>query len=154
MSGGGDIQVSQDAEYNFDISVNVDDLATDEGLRTAVIISLFTDRRVETDELSPEDKSRRGWFGDLYADPVGDLIGSRLWLLKRAKASDETRNLAEDYAQEALQWLIDDGVADSIDVSAAFDKNKALALTCIITKPNGDALPFQFESFWEIEGAR
>ncbi len=151
---GGDICLTQNADYDFDITVETDDLKTDEGLRTAVIVSLYTDRRVETDELPPEEKSRRGWFGDLFAENVGDLIGSRLWLLKRAKATDETRNLAEDYAQEALQWLIDDGVADSIDISASYDANKALAIECIINKPNGEALPFQFESPWAIEGAK
>jgi len=150
----GDIALSQNASFEFDISVMTDDLQTDGGLRTAVIVSLYTDRRVETDELPTEEKSRRGWFGDLFAENVGDLIGSRLWLLKRSKVSDETRNLAEDYAQEALQWLIDDGIADTIDVSADFDSNNALAIQCIITKPNGDALPFQYESPWAIEGAR
>ena len=150
----GDIKLIQNDQYELDVNVLTDDLETDEGLETAIILSLYTDRRVDTQELPPEEKSRRGWFGDLLAQTPGDFIGSRLWLLDRAKVSDDTRNLAEDYAQEALQWLIDDGVADSIDVSASFDKNNALAIQCIITKPNGDALPFQYESPWAIEGAK
>ena len=149
-----EIAILQNSDYEFDIQVEIDDLTSEEGLRTAIIISLFSDRRVETEELPIEEKSRRGWFGDLFAENSGDLIGSRLWLLKRAKATEENRNLAEDYAQEALQWLIDDGIASSVDVSANYDSNKALALTCVLTKPNGDAIPFQFEKFWQIEGAR
>lgn len=150
-----DIEITQSAiTFEFDVSLSVDDLATDEGLRTAVILSLFSDRRVDTEELPIEEKSRRGWWGDLFAEITGDQIGSRLWLLAREKRTTETRNKAEDYAAEALQWMLDDGIASDISVSADFDSNGALAIQVLITKPNGDAVPFKFESNWQVEGGR
>ena len=92
-------------------------------LETAVIISLFTDRRAATDDvlpdagqtLSPVPADRRGWAGDAFG---GERIGSRLWLLDREKQTEEVRRRAEEYGYEALQWLIDDGHVLSVEISA------------------------------------
>ncbi len=62
-----------------------DDFETDAGLETAVIISLFTDRRAgENDELPATETDRRGWWGNTLQD-ADDEIGSKLWLLCREK---------------------------------------------------------------------
>jgi phage gp46-like protein len=71
---------------------------------------------------------RRGWWADMplplaSASAAGDLIGSRLWLLSRRKVTEQTRLDAMAYTQEALQWLIDDGIAARIDVSALFRRD-------------------------------
>jgi phage gp46-like protein len=103
-----------------DLGISGGGLTMDPGLDTAVIISLFTDRRAEPDDpidpLSPTG-DLRGWAGDLLAEP-GDRIGSRLWLLRRAKMTDETISLVKAYAEEALQWLVDDGVATQVVCTA------------------------------------
>ncbi len=95
-------------------------IATSELLNTAVFISLFSRRRADDDDTLPEPHSNReGWWGDGLGprDEAGDLIGSRLWLLNRSKASQSTLNLAKSYALEAVQWLVDDGIAAAVDVS-------------------------------------
>ena len=48
-----------------DMSLIGIDLATEEGLYTAVVISLFTDARADKDDELPagENDSRRGWWG-------------------------------------------------------------------------------------------
>ena len=92
---------------------------TDEGLGTAAFISLFTDRRAGADDgLPPAD--RRGWVGDALATTAGDRIGSRLWLLKREKQTEETRARAEEYAREALEWMVADGLVTGIEIEAAW----------------------------------
>lgn len=96
-------------------------LAMDRTLETAVIISLFTDRRARADELTPPTQDApRGWWGDLLSDIPGDEIGSWLWLLYREKATDETLGRAREYALEALQWLVEDGVARSVNVKTGY----------------------------------
>src|SRR5260363_352074 len=69
-------------------------------LQIAVMISLFTGRQARPDDVIPDGSTdARGWWGK-------PNIGSRLWLLERAKATEATRQQARDYMTEALQWLI------------------------------------------------
>lgn len=74
-----------------------DDLVTTDTLQTAVIVSLLTDRLANADDEIPDGgNDRRSWWADLplppaNAPPAGDLIGSRLWLLSRRKAVEQTR---------------------------------------------------------------
>lgn len=117
-------------------------LAINEGLEPAVTISLFTDRRAEPADIS-DPTERRGWWGDTFPDVPEDRIGSRLWLLGRAKTTDETLQLAERFILECLQWLIEDGVASSVkalpfyleDVTGTGPR-KTLCATITIERPN------------------
>ena len=103
----------------FDWAIKDQDLAGDDGLETAIILSLFTDRRaLEDDPLPDGSDDRRGWWADAYVGQ--DHIGSRLWLLEREKDTREVVNRARDYAEEALQWLVEDGIALGIEVMAGW----------------------------------
>ena len=75
--------ISEDGE-RFDLATANNDLVGEDGFRTAVLISLFTDKRVELAELPAGETDRRGWVGDLLSDIEGDEIGSKLWLLERS----------------------------------------------------------------------
>ena len=62
------------------------DLQGDDGLLTALLISLFTDRRAHDDDPLPDERvgvpsDMRGWWGDYFETERPDPIGSRLWLL-------------------------------------------------------------------------
>lgn len=95
-----------------------DDLESEEGLRTAVLLSLYTDRRANNDDTLPgDDSDRRGWLGDELMPDPDDRIGSRLWLLERSKVTSDMRADAENYIREALQWMIDDGVVLEVGVT-------------------------------------
>lgn len=128
------------------------DLATDEGLLTSVVISLFTDADVPADEQALAGVSeRRGWWGDALADVVGDRIGSKLWVLARAKRIQRTLLLAQGYAQDALQWMLDDGVARSVVVTAEWVGADVLGLLVSIQRPDGANAQYRFERFWRGE---
>jgi len=112
------------AEQRADMAVAAGDLLADDSLATAVILSLGTDARAAADEALPDprDTDRRGWWGDLPVDAATaparpDRLGSRLWLLRRSTATARTARLAEAYAREALAWLVEDRVAQSVDVA-------------------------------------
>jgi phage gp46-like protein len=123
---------------------------TDDGLDTAVMISLFTHRRAEDgDELPGQDTDRQGWWGDAYPDVPGDQIGSRLWLLRRAKTSQDVLNAAVRYAEEALAWMIEDGAAESVEVTAERVSDIVLALGITITRPEDEASRYQ--RLWEVK---
>lgn len=118
-----------------------ENIQTDEGLNTAVLVSLFTRRLAANDDelTDPLSEDRMGWWADPYADVTDDLIGSRLWLLRRSKTSQSTMNLAKTYIEEALQWLIDDGVAESITVEVERHAEGVLAFRVEILKPTDPA---------------
>lgn len=107
--------------YPKDYSIAHGDLTIEEGLETAILVSLFTDRRAGDDDalLDPDSDSRRGWWGDLVS-PVEerDRLGSRLWLLDRSKVTQEVVNAAKNYIEEALEWMLIDKVAVKIEVNA------------------------------------
>jgi len=118
-----------------DWSVAIDDLDTTDDLETAVLLSLFTDARAP-DSLNIYSKDRRGWWGDTYSStPTGSL----LWTLERAIKSDgvEVLRRAEGYCTAALQWLIDDGVAQTVTAAASWYSQTNLGVYIVITQPDG-----------------
>lgn len=147
-----------DGAVRMDYRIAAPALADDDGLRSAVLISLFTDRRAGDDDTLPDGTDRRGWWGDSYADTSGDQLGSRLWLLRRAKATAEVLQRARQYATEALQWLVEDAVVKSVDITAEWQAlaggARTLALQATLTRGNGTTVRYRFDDFWgSINGA-
>ncbi len=121
-------------------------LASGNDLETAILISLFTDRRASPDDEIPDGTSDpRGWWGDLGADVP---IGSRLWLLSRAKQTAETLQRANDYIIEALQWLIDDGVVVKFDVTVEWTDLSRLGARIVAHKSDGSKTAVAYTSAW------
>lgn len=118
---------------------------TDDLVR-AVIISLFTWRRANPDDVTEGQKM--GWWADKFAAIQNDKIGSRLWLLGRVKVVNETINLASEYAQESLQWMKEDGVAARVDAVAERMGKDGVALSVIVTRNDGSVLPIRFDNLW------
>lgn len=144
-----DIEMGTDRYGNIDIALEDGDLVTDGGLRTAIVLSLMCDRRAATDDTLPDGTgNRRGYWGDAYADVEGDRFGSRLWLIAREKSREEVREAAEAYAEEALGWLVEDGIAESVGVEAEDQAPDGLRLRVTVRR-GGDALEQRFEYLWE-----
>lgn len=125
-------------------------LDTDEGLQTAIVISLFTDARApEGVELPEGVTDRRGWWGDVVA-PVNApsdrpwVTGSLLWLLSREKQTAETARRARGYAADALAWLTSTGVAKAVEVAAEWAAEGRLELTITVTFPSGETAIYTF----------
>lgn len=108
-------------------------LSEEEGdeLSSAILISLFCDARADDDEYAEvreHEPSRRGWWGDLTD---GIRTGSKLWLLRRAPADEETLEKARFFVLDALSWLKEDGICREINVHP-FWKGDALHLDILI----------------------
>lgn len=117
-------------------------------LARAVVISLFTWRRAKPDDVLPAGDDRQGWFGDTFAEVQGDRIGSRLWLLSREKIVPETLARAREYSREALQWLVDDGVASRVDVTVSRVGLSGVSIGASITRTDGTVRNLQFDDAW------
>jgi phage gp46-like protein len=120
-------------------------LQADQDLATAVILSLFTDRTAHADDVIPDGGGRRGWWGDAYRRYP---LGSRLWLLWREKETEDVRLRAEQYAQQATEWMILEGVASAIEIAAAWTGPGRLELTIIIIAPPGNRIGWRFALAW------
>ncbi|HEX5276483.1 MAG TPA: phage GP46 family protein [Fluviicoccus sp.] len=118
-----------------DLVVLNGDLQLDDSLLPSVLVSLGTDRRAAASDFIPDGTDdRRGWWADfLTTDP----LGSRLWLLARSRHTPETLTSAQDYAAEALQWLVDDGIWSAMDILASVPDRKTLLISIRPTYPNG-----------------
>lgn len=129
-----------------DWSIADGQLASGDDLATAVLISLFTDRRATDDQVPPDGSGdRRGWWGDF---DQGVPIGSRLWLLDREKLTDEVAADAKVYIAEALQWLIDDQVATRVDVATGISGRNQLDAVVRITRQDGTATNLRYGWAW------
>lgn len=114
-------------------------------LETAILISLFTDRLARSDDAIDGD-DRRGWWGDTGSEYP---IGSRLWLLRREKLTTKVALKAEDYANEALAWLVDDGVATAISTNAQIVFPNRLNLIINYQQPAKAQASVKFSWVWE-----
>lgn len=138
-----------DLERGADMALESFDLATDDGLETAVILSLFSDARALDDDKLPAGQSdRRGWWGDAWAEQQGDRFGSRLWLLRASKQLQQSLNLAREYAEEALAWLTADGVASRVEVETFIPRDEVMGMIVRIFRPDGSITPIRFETLW------
>lgn len=119
----------------------------------AVVISLFTWRRAKPDDELP-GSDRMGCWIDSLPPVVGDRIGSRLWLLTRAKLLKDTPAKAREYAEEALVWMLEDGVATAVDVTAERQESATLAMGVVITRALDDSrLDIRFANVWSLINA-
>ena len=111
-------------------------------LKTAVLVSLFTWRVAPVGYVGPNgDTDPRGWWGDTYEKSP---IGSLLWTLLRGKKSDGPVLLqqAKGYCLQALQWLLDDGIAAKVSVTTFWFTSATMGITISITKPSGQTFGY------------
>ena len=122
-------------------------LTSGNDLQTAILISLFTDRTALPDDVIPDGTTDpRGWWADAGADYP---IGSRLWLLDRSKQTADVLKRAADYINEALQWLIDDGVVVKFDVLTEFTRPGMLGAQITAHKTDGSTQASSYAWAWQ-----
>lgn len=116
-----------------DEKLNIGGLRAKAMLETAVILSLFTDRRIETTHplYWLADGDPRGYWGDgidVREDLGETALGSRLWLLERAPLTINGISAAvwaKQFATEALAPLQAQGAVARIDVDASVNELKS-----------------------------
>jgi len=147
-----DLQTTYNAEaLSGDLVFDGALLAEEQGLETAILHSLFSDKRAPAAVALPfGNTGRRGWWGDLTLPNEGDEYGSLLWVLRREKQTTETLLRAEDYCRQALAWLTQDGVATSLEVAAWWERPGLLGLR--ITPWLDLGHPTALEFFYSLTG--
>jgi len=130
-----DIKLNNNKGY-WDISFDSQgDFVLEDGFDNAILISLMCERRAnESEVVAPQ--FRRGWWGNETSDFDNFEIGSKLWLLAQARATQNTLNRAINYTQDALQWMIDDGYVEQITVDAKYRNLTDLILLITFVRSN------------------
>lgn len=126
-------------------------------LHTAVIIALFTDRRIADDHPLRhlvQDGDPRGWFGD-GEDIRGELgetgMGSLLWVFERSILTEEIRRWVEAVALEALAPLIFQGAAARIEAQAVSHPafNRCDLAIQIYGRDGSRTYDYRFDDIWQ-----
>lgn len=125
-------------------------------LETAVVIQLFTDRRMPDDHplrKYVDGDDLRGWWGDgvdIRTDLGESEMGSLLWVLARAPLTEEIRRWTETLALEALQTLVRQKVAARITAAAEMQPDIGrMDLTIKIYRADGSlAVDRRFDDIW------
>ncbi len=137
-------------DYGGDIIVENGDLRHDNGLYTAVLISLFSDARAPIDaELPQLETTRRGWWNDR----AQEFIGSLLWLVARETTSERraVAARAREFCILALRWMIDEGIAAAVEVEASIQLNSALQLVIRISRGSAKEYQYLWDAIAESE---
>lgn len=138
-----DIRItSGESVYETDFRIVANDLETDEGLESAVAISLWCDARAGSgDTLPVGETDRRGFWADEFIE--NGKIGSKLWLLDRAPLTEANARLAEQYASEALAWMVTEKVVASVAVQVSYENNVRL-MSIQLARPDGRSLDVRY----------
>jgi phage gp46-like protein len=128
-------------------------------LASAVMVSLNTDALADVSEVLPDprDDNRRGWWGDLNARTIwnGWPIGSKLWLLTRAKLlgpgarEGATTTRAETYIKRALQPFIDNRICSRVSVTATQVNDQRIDATVVLYRGPKAAVQLEFQPLWD-----
>lgn len=132
-----DLLLKRKEELNdlYDLELLGGDLALVDNFNTALQMVVYCERRADPSEVR-QPQLRRGWWGNELAQVAGFQIGSKLWLLKQARRTQDTLNKAVTYAQEGLQWLVDDGYLDKVEVEGFFSGVSGIRLEIRLLRPD------------------
>lgn len=134
--------------YDFVIDSN-GDIETDNFFDTALLMSLFCERRASSSEVK-ESSRRRGWIGNEQGD--GFEIGSKMWLFEQERITVTLLSQIEKAAFNGVKWQIEDGYAIDIKTKAQLINN-AVTLTVEIQRPNSK-VDKRFYELWTNTGVR
>ena len=125
---------------SYDLAVNGSDLVTDLSLSSAVIMTLFSNARATPERTNleiPEDP--RGWWAN-------DNVGSLLWLFSRQAITPTLLVDIENECARALQYLVDEGRAESIDIVATRGREQdTVNLRIEIVRSDNETEEFNFQ---------
>ena len=142
-----------------DETLNAGGLRAKDGIHTAVLLALFTDRRVPPTHpcFFLADGNPGGWWGDGVdvRDDLGErALGSYLWLLERAPmtiAGTPVEMWARQFALEALAPLQQQGAVARIEVEATANvlAGRLELLVRLFGRDGLVAYQNRFETLWK-----
>lgn len=135
-------------EQGFDlVSASDGSISQDAGWESCVFISWFSDKRDFDEDLL---RDSRGWWADSYVSVANENFGSGLWKYRRSKITQGTLAGLRFELTSALQWMVDDGIAASVEVETERLSTYVIKATANITQLDGGL----YSSVWSVHLAR
>lgn len=149
-----DLALRQDASTGeFDIQIGDDgDFLLEEGMSSSILVSLLSDRRAKSGAVIDPTR-RRGWIGDVEPIQVGYQLGSDIWQLETARALQSSMNAIAQAARQGLQWMLDNKVVASIEVTGELTGPDEGSLTIKTVALDGQ-ISEEFIEIWRKTGLR
>ncbi len=145
-----DVLIRANNDGLYDLVIEGNEFASAGGFETAIPVSLFTDARAPA-ALVAEPQNRRGWIGNLMTAATMRQLGSILWVLDQTRITQETLNIARLAAQDAFQWMIDDGIALGVLISLARSSQTGIIITIQITDTSN--VVSRYQTLWRATDA-
>ena len=143
-----DLALKRLSDGCFDLDFDGLDLLLTNTLENAVIISIGSYAREVTGETANTEPDIGGWWGDAVEDNLIKL-GGYLHKAFHKKLTNATCRDIEGFVNDALKWMVNDGIAKETSCSASISGSKMISMTVIITKPSGSPETFTYEFNWE-----
>ena len=149
-----DIKLIEQSNLAYDVEFENGDFKIDDGLETALIVSLLSDRRADESQIF-QPELRRGWIGDLVATLPGYKFGSHIWLSEQSRLTQETLTTIQDASEKSLDWMLSIGLILNVEAKASIVvKDSTVLLIVSVTSPDGSVSKKAF-NLWKrtIENA-
>lgn len=121
-----------DAQDGAEISINNGLITMDKGFNSAVYLSLFGGDKDDTGEVV----NNNTWWGNKIQNiSENEKLVSRFQaFITSVPLITKNVKLAEHKVKQDLQWMIDDGIADSIEAEIQVVSRKDINLKILIAK--------------------
>jgi len=151
-----DLRLYRTTSHDWDLEFTGKDLTLGDDLETAVIISLLTWARRAAEDPDPvPNGDPMGWWADETLEPPGDFVGSKWWLAARSKITPDLFLQLTQWGAEALDWMIQDQVAESVTVTPeASSTRDRVDISVTIQKPGGLSSSYRYELNWQAQTSR
>lgn len=145
-----DILIRANSDGLYDFVVEGNEFASAGGFETAIPVSLFTDARAPA-ALVSEPQYRRGWIGNLLTAATMRQLGSILWVLDQSRITQERLNIARLAAQDAFQWMVDDGVALGVKIDV--QRSSVTGIIVFIEITDTSNVVSRYQTLWRATDA-
>lgn len=136
---------------NYDIQIGFDgDIETADSFDTYILVALLTDKRADASEILQPER-RRGWIGNEHTP--GFEMGSKLWLYEQARKTRTTINEIQTEAVNALQSLVNEGLANAIRGAELRFTDDGVSLEVVIERSPSRTEKRLFD-LWQNTGVR
>ena len=137
-----------DGSFDLDFDEKSKDLRLTDSLYSFVAISIGTYARNRN--LKPNSAVLEPQIGGWWADALDSLgtLGGYIYEAYPGPLSESTLSKVKDLVVEALQWMIDDGVAKSVDCNVTVGEKDVVTISVTIEKPDGANDDYKYELNW------
>lgn len=135
------IQTTNEGLYDLQIDEESHDFKSAEGFESAIPVSLFSDSRAPSVQVQ-EAKDRRGWVGNILFADIERELGGLLWILDQARITEDILNLAKTFAEDSLNWMVEDGLARNVNATVLQDGSRSIKIFTNITTIDNTVLRY------------